>query len=125
MIAPRRDFLRNLAALPLIGGGVTLIGQPTAAAEPITPNLLEAYKTWLDHESRFLAWEMAANPAVRARYLPLDGGTDRKTYFEAIRGTFVYVGDAGHYHHGKGAEPSTRAALVLSAVGCGWLERRR
>jgi len=25
----RRGFLRGLASLPLIGGGVTLIGQPT------------------------------------------------------------------------------------------------
>jgi len=28
----RRGFLRGLAALPLIGGGVTLIGNPTRAA---------------------------------------------------------------------------------------------
>jgi hypothetical protein len=32
----RRDFLRSLAHLPLIGGGVTILGNPTAAAVPVT-----------------------------------------------------------------------------------------
>ncbi len=44
MSAPsdRRGFLRGLATLPLIGGGVTLIGNPTrAAAEPVTEDLLQ------------------------------------------------------------------------------------
>ena len=31
-MSDRRTFLRQLASLPLIGGGVTLIGNPTAAA---------------------------------------------------------------------------------------------
>lgn len=35
----RRGFLRGLVSLPLIGGGVTLIGAPTAAATPVTPDL--------------------------------------------------------------------------------------
>ena len=30
-MADRRTFLRGLASLPLIGGGVTLIGRPTTA----------------------------------------------------------------------------------------------
>ena len=38
----RRGFLRGLAHLLLIGGGVTLIGNPTAAAEPVTEELLDA-----------------------------------------------------------------------------------
>ena len=33
---PRRSFLAGLASLPLIGGSVTLLGQPTAAATPVT-----------------------------------------------------------------------------------------
>lgn len=41
----RRGFLGQLATLPLIGGGITLIGQPTAAAVLVTPDLVEAYKT--------------------------------------------------------------------------------
>jgi len=43
----RRGFLRNLVTLPLIGGGVTLIGNPTRAAEPVTPDLLDSYNAWL------------------------------------------------------------------------------
>ena len=38
----RRDFLRSLAALPLIGGSVALIGQPVAAATPVNLALAEA-----------------------------------------------------------------------------------
>ena len=60
----RRDFLRGLVSLPLIGGGVTLIGQPSAVAEPVTSDLLEAYKTWLFNEHRSLSGDMAASPAA-------------------------------------------------------------
>jgi hypothetical protein len=38
----RRGFLRGLTAFPLIGGGVTLIGNPTAAAEPVSRDLLDS-----------------------------------------------------------------------------------
>ena len=53
----RRTFLRGLASLPLIGGGVTLIGNPTAAAVPVTDTLLEAYNEWLDLERSWLLFE--------------------------------------------------------------------
>lgn len=43
----RRGFLRSLVSLPLIGGGVTLIGTPTAAAVPVTRDLLERYQAFL------------------------------------------------------------------------------
>ena len=48
----RRDFLRGLASLPLIGGGVTILGNPTAAAMPVTPHLMQSYLTWLEYEHR-------------------------------------------------------------------------
>ena len=38
----RRGFLRQLAHLPLIGGGVTLLGNPTAAAVPALGAALSA-----------------------------------------------------------------------------------
>ena len=53
----RRGFLRGLTTLPLIGGGVTLIGNPTKAAEPVTSHLLDCYDTWLFYERRFLRFE--------------------------------------------------------------------
>ena len=40
-----------------IGGGVTLIGNPTKAAEPVTRHLLDCYDTWLFYERRFLRFE--------------------------------------------------------------------
>lgn len=42
-MADRRTFLRGPASLRLVGGGVTLIGNPTAAAVPVTASLLETY----------------------------------------------------------------------------------
>src|SRR6478736_3917939 len=49
--------IRSLTTLPLIGGGVTLIGNPTKAAEPVTRHLLDCYDTWLFYERRFLRFE--------------------------------------------------------------------
>ena len=46
----RRAFLRSLATLPLIGGSIAILGQPTAAAVPVTDGLLRNYEAWL-------AWE--------------------------------------------------------------------
>lgn len=50
---PRRGFLRRLATLPLIGGGVTLTGQPTAAlAIPTAAVPHESVAALLDIEQR-------------------------------------------------------------------------
>lgn len=51
----RRGFLRGLATLPLIGGGVTLIGKPTGTAVPITGGMLATYTAWLHFELRAVA----------------------------------------------------------------------
>lgn len=123
----RRDFLRGLVALPLVGGGVSLIGNPTAAAEPITPDLLEAYKTWLDSELRHLCWEMADMPVFIDRYRDFPGDmTKRYDRSKAIGSMLSFIGDAGQIHFGRYcAEASARAAIVLSAVGCDWRESGR
>ena len=100
---PRRGFLRGLTTLPLIGGGVTLIGNPTRAAEPVSPALLDSYDCWLFYERQRLQVE---------RYQ-----TNR---------TFVPVDNGGFGCHSQAdagaALPSTRAAIVPSAVGCDWRE---
>ena len=117
--APRRAFLRQLVTLPLIGGGVSLIGQPTAVAEPVTMQLLEAYKTWLGLERRFLVHQMADDPVFIRNYqncFPADA--DRKTRGDHIGSFEWYVGNSSSRHHDPA--PYTRAALVLSAVGCDW-----
>ena len=123
----RRDFLRGLASLPLIGGSVALIGQPSAVAESVTPDLLEAYKTWLDSERRFLSWDMAADPAFDTRYRISEefrvSADERVNRFRTIDRCFSYVGQSGSYHGGrKATSPYSRAALVLSTVGCDWRE---
>jgi hypothetical protein len=109
----RRGLLRGLISLPLIGGGVTLIGSPTAVAEPVTPRLLQEYAQWLWLEQRRCVDEM------------LGQGTQ-----DGLWGACTSPGPAWHWHrHSHGLEgglpvpPSTRAAIVLSAVGCNWRDR--
>ena len=118
----RRGFLRGLTTLPLIGGGVSLIGNPTQAAEPVTSHLLNCYDTWLHYERRFLRFE---------RFGPngdYGGWDDRFQIIDTMTGrTFDYVTLAhagGRYHSMDTPQPSTRAAVVLSAVGCDWRDER-
>lgn len=127
MSAPetRRGFLRGLVKLPLIGGGVTLIGAPTAVAEPITEQLLESYDAWLEYERRSLQWERnRGTEMVHRMNLPFvlqmynrelrpKGPPTPCDYIPAANG-------GAQYHTGDEPPPSTRAALVLSAVGCDW-----
>ena len=68
-MADRRTFLRGLVSLPLIGGGVTLIGQP-AAAVPLVQ--AAALPTFDDPRQRArYAWE-----AFSAAMLDLTAGAD-------------------------------------------------
>ena len=50
----RRGFLRDLVGLPLVGGGLTLIGAPSAVARPVTPGMLATYSAWLEYERKAL-----------------------------------------------------------------------
>ena len=117
----RRGFLRGLTALPLIGGGVTLIGNPTAAAEPVTADLLDSYDAWLFYERRFLRFERygsgdGADLGYDGRFVIMDTETGKK--FD-----YLSVANAGGRYHGPGEPmPSSRAAVVLSSVGCNWRE---
>jgi hypothetical protein len=116
---PRCTFLRQLCGLPLVGGSISLIGSPKAVAEPITFHLLEAYKTWLHYEQRFLCWEMAKSDDFVSTYYPSLAEKDHINRANEIGRQFTYIGDAGNHRVG-GINPSERAALVLSAVGCDW-----
>ena len=117
---PRRGFLAGLAKLPLIGGSVALIGQPRAAAQPATRQILEAYKTWLHYEQRFLAWEMADLPDHIAYY----GGTHSERY--KVTESYILhfgTGEASSFHRADSkSPPSSRAALILSTAGCSWYD---
>ncbi|HMO28597.1 hypothetical protein [Enterovirga sp.] len=101
----RRGFLRGLVSLPLIGGCVTLIGQPTAAAVPVTEALMAEYANWLAFEAYRAGVELYGREGQRSR-----------DWYE-------HEGPAYRWHKAMdmtGVRPSTRAAVVLSAVGCDW-----
>ena len=116
----RRGFLRGLTTLPLIGGGVTLIGNPTKAAEPVTRHLLDCYDTWLFYERRFLRFERFGSGDTDWGYDQRFAFVDRST---GKAFDFVTMAHAGGRYHGLDTpQPSSRAAVVLSAVGCDWKE---
>ena len=106
----RRGFLRGLAHLPLIGGGVTILGNPTGAAEPVTEALLDAYSEGLFYERRLLCLER------------WPGSRDAEAFVPANTGATGFHFPAYPTSWRDAPQPSSRAAVVLSAVGCGWKE---
>jgi len=105
----RRGILRGLATLPLIGGGVTLIGQPTASAEPLTDDLLHSYQAWLAFEGKLLQAELNIRKPGSGDSIPTENA-----------GGYFHKHDYDSWRTGRHA--SRRAAIVLSAVGCDWKE---
>lgn len=109
--ASRRGFLSGLVTLPLVGGGVTLVGTPTAVADTPSRYLLASYSEWLRlernvlHDEIFCTDEPAVRPC-RAVTAPL-----------AVDRFFIPPYPASWRDLPKA---STRAALVLAAVGCNW-----
>ena len=116
---PRRGFLAGLARLPLIGGSVALLGRPSAVAEPVTRDMLFSYKDWLKYEHRMLCWELPRYDHEKARMLESVGGSSGcpggDWHFQ-----WSLPGARGPAGWLDAPQPSTRAALVLSAVGCDW-----
>lgn len=111
----RRGFLRQLCSLPMIGGGVTLIGKPTAAGVPVTLELVEQYTNWLAREHGHAMIERSMfrgpldypdRPDVHRAYVE-----DSQRWVEDMK--LFRIPDASNL----GSLPSTRAAIVLSAVG--------
>lgn len=100
----RRSFLQGLTTLPLIGGGVTLVGNPTAAAVPVTDSLLFSYNEWLFYERRLLCLEHMGGTAMEAMV------PDCRLDFHFPRHPSLTWREV--------PKPSTRAAAVLAAVGC-------
>lgn len=119
----RRGFLRGLVTLPLIGGGVTLVGNPTAAAVPVTDELHMRYFTWLAHEHKAAMKEHAYRDCMaRARSWPADERDyPAEAYARAGEEAAMYWGwfppDPDIEALTKLTRPSTRAAVVLAAAG--------
>ena len=120
-MSDRRTFLRGLASLPLIGGGVTLIGNPTAAAVPVTTRLLERYSDWLATEYGETLIELAP------RYQPEHALSVERWRREWCRDNRTINPDPelGRFCTAPALLPSTRAAVILSAAGVPLTERRR
>ena len=114
-VTERRGFLRGLVSLPLIGGGVTLIGRPTAAAVPVTAELFDRYTAWLAFEH---AEALVERERIRYRDDPhvLSRIEFRREWVN--QPMFWFPEEPLARANVLGASPQTRAALVLSAVGC-------
>lgn len=118
---PRRGFLSGLTALPLIGGGVSLIGQPTAAAVPVTDGLLWSYKSWLHMEHRMLSFELAGYDKDKSEHI-------ERSFAALVPPAQQVPGFNWHIQWSRpgsrgpagwidAPQPSTRAAVILSAAG--------
>lgn len=114
--ASHRGFLSGLASLPLIGGSVALIGSPKAVAAPVTEVLLREYHDWLMYERSCLVREMCGPKAGAESVNNFYGEALR---WHRARGELRLCAEGRPMGDGV-SFPSTRAALVLSTVGCGW-----
>ena len=114
---PRRGFLRSLVSLPMLGGGLTLIGAPTAIAEPVTEALFQRYAAWISREHAELLVEGVVYSYPEPQYLGVRREQQR-LWAETL--SVFRSNDPVAVAHTSAAPPSTRAALVLSAVGCDW-----
>ena len=108
----RRGFLRDLATLPLIGGGVALIGNPTNVAEAASQACIESYLAFLHYEFRWVHEHLY--PGYREAhgiYIPVDnaGGRFHSTDLRSLSDWPRVCREA-----------AMRGPLVLSTVGCDW-----
>ena len=122
-MSDRRSFLRGLASLPLIGGSVALIGQPTAAAVSVTDELHARYVAWLAHEhwaaQREHNWRQAAaswRPGPDTYEATAEAYADRTATYSTHPSW--WMPDAPDVGRAVAAAPaSSRAAVILSAAG--------
>ncbi len=117
----RRGFLRRLAALPLIGGGVTLIGAPTAAAAPVTTALMRRYVDWLSRELMTATAELDQLLREPWRHFCPEAQEsfnfrDYSTFIDRVAVPYVCA-EGPATQAVAAAPPSTRAAVVLASAG--------
>lgn len=121
-LAPRRGFLRGLLGLPLLGGGLSLLGAPTAVAAPVTDALRLRYLAFLAHEHRAVLAELNAG-AESGPALGRPGVRIDPSNFSTFRypPAFGWLPEAPDLERLVCAAPaSTRAALVMSAANVAW-----
>ena len=120
-MSDRRTFLRGLASLPLIGGGVTLIGNPTAAAVPVTDKLLSAYDGWLDLERSWLMMERYGQHTA----VDDDAGRPHVVWRDRQTGKCWALNAASSFSGFDHRGAASRAAVVLAAAGADLTGRSR
>ncbi|GJE60735.1 hypothetical protein [Methylobacterium trifolii] len=97
----RRGFLRGLVSLPLIGGGVTLIGNPSAAAVPVMGGMVATYLAWLHFEMRYASW-----------------GCNGRNFVPMMNHGAVFHGRPGEHPADSARAALHRAPIILAAAGC-------
>lgn len=110
----RRGFLRGLTSLPLIGGGVALIGSPIAAAVPVTDKLRVRYIDWLATELGEAMIEQAGRQAAPGSS---DYVIDRHRQWCMDNRTLNPDPASERFSLLPMSAPSSRAAVILSAAG--------
>ena len=113
----RRGLLWRLASLPLVGGSVAVLGDPVASAVPVTDQLLNRYDAWLEIERAHLRIERFgdARQGSRSQFELVWHDVEKGEIFDFDRVSLI-----GSGHRRGEPPPSTRAAIILSAVGCDW-----
>lgn len=112
-------ILRSLTTLPLVGGSVAVIGNPTAVDFEPTPVMLEAYSAWLNFELTYL--NASILPPTRHGGVSMAVATRNdgaKFHLREMASSPSGSMEAAWQRLGLAAQ--RRAALVLSTVGCGW-----
>lgn len=124
---PRRDFLRGLVALPLVGGAIELLGNPRAVALPATDQLMFEYSQWLDWELVKVQQQRHHGWSGKRGYLEEHSAYDVASHLhgagprdEHWKGVNAGLRSHAHRWHNGALPASARAALVLATVGCDW-----
>jgi hypothetical protein len=108
----RRLFLPGLAGLPLVGGGVSIIGAVKANV-PITPELLDSYDAWLHFERRWLNF----NRFGPERYKKYGDFVPRPSFQPPPTPSRHVDRPKGHGAHEPAASAIARAAIPAAAHG--------
>ncbi len=112
----RRGFLSSLVAIPYIGGGLKLFGAPTAAALPVSAELLRRYCVFLGREQQAARVELEL---VRSPWFFEREGyslTDAETWRRAAWWMEIPA-DSTVEELVTRSPSSSRAAVVMAAAG--------
>jgi hypothetical protein len=73
----RRSFLHGLATLPLIGGSVAILGQPTRVAKVATDEQMARYLAFVTEEMMTALKYLHTRPGIGQTGYPIQDAFDR------------------------------------------------